>query len=523
MKFHTGSSMRNLNIETYRDKVLGCWTGKNIGGTLGTPFEGPPVTHDITFYTQDLNGEPLPNDDLDLQLAWLQAVEENGIYNITPRLLGEYWLDLVTGPWCEYSICKGNIKRGFYPPVSGVLNNDAWKFSNGAWIRSEIWACLFPGQPDEAALFASYDACADHCGEGIFAEVFTAALESAAFVISDLRCLIRIGLSKIPGDCRVARAVNVVCEAYDGGRTWLEAREAVIAECKDLGWFQAPNNIAFMILGLLYGEGDFGKSLCTAVNCGDDTDCTGATAGAILGIIRGRKGIPQEWTAPIGESIQTVAVNPFPVNLQVPKTLTELTDRVMAAAFRATVENPALNRLSHEETNIDEAYLETLTDPESMREQVWKKSPWDLVFDLPYAELHVEYLDTAEITPGTPCRLRINVFSKRFNSEIVNVCWQLPEGWSAPRGAGYSIRKYASGVECELVPGDFPGPCCYIPLEVVLSGRFNPVILSIPFQRKGAANHDTHDVNAPYPPHLMNARYRTNLRQKQNINKKETK
>lgn len=62
MKFHTGSSMRNLNIETYRDKVLGCWTGKNIGGTLGTPFEGPPVTHDITFYTQDLNGEPLPND-----------------------------------------------------------------------------------------------------------------------------------------------------------------------------------------------------------------------------------------------------------------------------------------------------------------------------------------------------------------------------------------------------------------------------------------------------------------------------
>ena len=60
-----------LNREVYRDKVLGCWTGKNIGGTLGAPFEWNEGPFDGSFYTQDLKGEPAPNDDLDLQLIWL--------------------------------------------------------------------------------------------------------------------------------------------------------------------------------------------------------------------------------------------------------------------------------------------------------------------------------------------------------------------------------------------------------------------------------------------------------------------
>ena len=62
-----------INRQEYRDKVLGCWTGKNIGGTLGAPLEGRRELFDVTFYTQDLWGNPVPNDDLDLQLAWLRS------------------------------------------------------------------------------------------------------------------------------------------------------------------------------------------------------------------------------------------------------------------------------------------------------------------------------------------------------------------------------------------------------------------------------------------------------------------
>ncbi len=101
-----------INRGEYRDKVLGCWTGKNIGGTLGAPMEGRREIFDVNFYVQDLKGKPAPNDDLDLQLIWLLAVEENGIYQVNERVLGEYWLNHITGPWNEYGIGKVNMVMG---------------------------------------------------------------------------------------------------------------------------------------------------------------------------------------------------------------------------------------------------------------------------------------------------------------------------------------------------------------------------------------------------------------------------
>ena len=58
--------------------------------------------------------------------------------------------------------------------------------------------------------------------------------------------------------------------------------------------YDAPSNIGIVIIGWLYGEDDFGKSLCIAVNCGEDTDCTAATLGAILGIVHGNSNLPEE-------------------------------------------------------------------------------------------------------------------------------------------------------------------------------------------------------------------------------------
>ena len=81
-----------INREMYYDRVHACWTGKNIGGTMGTPYEGKREMLDISGFSSP-KGEPLANDDLDLQLIWLCAVEDRGIRNITPQLLGEYWLN----------------------------------------------------------------------------------------------------------------------------------------------------------------------------------------------------------------------------------------------------------------------------------------------------------------------------------------------------------------------------------------------------------------------------------------------
>ena len=74
-----------LSLEDYRRRMLGCWIGKNVGGTLGMPMEWNRQPNDVTYYTHKMTGEPLPNDDLDLQLVWLRAMDEMGPENVRAR------------------------------------------------------------------------------------------------------------------------------------------------------------------------------------------------------------------------------------------------------------------------------------------------------------------------------------------------------------------------------------------------------------------------------------------------------
>ena len=325
-----------INRQMYLDKVKACWTAKNIGGTIGGPYEGTKEMLNISGYSTP-KGKALPNDDLDLQLLWLCAVEEQSIRKITPQLLGEYWLNYIPPHWNEYGVAKANMRMGLVPPFSGEYCNDLWRHSNGAWIRTEIWACLFPGYPELAVRYAYADASVDHgMGEGTYAAMFVAALQSMAFFHSDIKWLIEKSLSFIPADCRIARSVKRAEELYDKKVDFAEARNRLVEETKDLGWFQAPANVGFVILGLLYGEGDFKKTMIYTVNCGDDTDCTGGTAGSILGIMGGNSVIPQDWVDYIGDDIVSISVDLSYMAL--PKTCSELTQRVyelMPSALKA--------------------------------------------------------------------------------------------------------------------------------------------------------------------------------------------
>jgi hypothetical protein len=212
-----------LHYESYKDKVYACWIGKNIGGTMGTPYEGRRELLDIQGFATKPK-EVLPNDDLDLQLIWLHAMECTGPYDLDCKKLGEYWVSYISPHWNEYGMGKMNMKRGLLPPLSGDYEN-TWKDSNGAWIRTEVWACMAPAAPDAAIRYAREDACVDHgAGEGTYAAIFVAAMESAAFVINDIRTLINIGLSKIPADCRMTRSIKLLLDCYDNGVDWKDAR-----------------------------------------------------------------------------------------------------------------------------------------------------------------------------------------------------------------------------------------------------------------------------------------------------------
>lgn len=359
-----------LNEEEFRDRVYACFLGKTIGGTLGMPFEGQREMHNLTFYNP-VPKEPVPNDDLDLQLLWLKALEENGA-KINAHILGDYWLRYVVVDWNEYGIGKKNLRLGIPPPLSGHFRN-IWRDSNGAWIRSEIWACLYPGVPSLAAMSAFEDACVDHgIAEGTYAEVFMAVLESSAFFERDKKKLLRIALSYIPKDCGVAKSVRTAMEAFDKGLDWRSARERVVEASKETGWFMAPQNVGFVVIGLLYGDKDFGKAICTAVNCGDDSDCTGATVGALMGILYGTKAIPAKWREPISEEIANVAIGGF----KPPATLQELTDRVVRMAKIALREHNAPVVISPSSPTTPNASAKLRLVDEETINKLWKRSPY---------------------------------------------------------------------------------------------------------------------------------------------------
>ena len=315
--------------DVYRDKATGGWLGKNIGGTLGGPVEGRKELLDLTFYPLLPQGKPLPNDDLDLQLVWLHALEQYGP-GLTAVELGQEWLEHVRFPYDEYGYALANLRRGILPPVSGWFGNP-FNDCMGAPIRSEVWAMVAPGLPELAAYYAWNDAVVDHAGgEGVWGEVLFAAIQSAAFLESDPRTLIHLGLSFIPAGSRVAKAVRYLLDLHEKGVPWQEARRRILQHHGRDNFTDAPQNIAFTLLGWLYGN-DFGDSLLKATNCGYDTDCTAATLGAILGIIHGADGIPGRWRAPVGDGI---VLSPAIEGIEPPATVQELTERTLAMARR---------------------------------------------------------------------------------------------------------------------------------------------------------------------------------------------
>lgn len=442
--------MIQLSEKELRDRIYACWQGKSIGGTMGTPFEGTKDLLDIQGFTSP-PGVALPNDDLDLQLIWLKAMDDLGPANVDAKVLGEYWLSYIGPNWNEYGVGKSNLREGLLPPLSGEMFNEEWKHSNGAWIRTEIWACLYPAQPDKAITFAFEDACVDHgYGEGSYAAIFVAALQSAAFAVQNLGALLEIGLSKISADCRTARAVRLVMEDYAKGTDWKTARNNLVADSQDLGWFQAPANVAYVVLGLLYGEGDFKKSMILAINCGDDTDCTGATIGALMGIMTGTAGIPKDWLTYIGEEIVTKCV--LKGHGEYPENCTQLTDCVMNLLPVTSKASVADILSGKQDIRIIQEDVENSTfdwsvfKGDSFVREMFSRTPYSFRVRNPYAETWIAFDHAPVLAPGKSLEGTVSVAIKTMpEQKHFHLRWLTPQGITVQGGKNLHANAEHSG------------------------------------------------------------------------------
>ena len=479
-----------LNKAYLRDKIHACWIGKNIGGTIGGPYEWRQDILDVKGFSSE-KGEPLPNDDLDLQLIWLCAMEEIGPYHLTARELAEYWIAYLPPHWNEYGTGKANLKGGLLPPLCGEYKNEKWRHSNGAWIRSEIWACLAPGCPEIARRYAFEDACIDHgMGEGTVAEQFTATMESLAFFRSDLRGILNDALAAIPEDSRVAKSVKFVMDSYDAGMDWKDVRNGLVEQNADLGVFQAPSNVGYVVLGLLYGEGDFKKSLLTAVNCGDDTDCTGATVGAFLGILYGTEGIPQDWAEYIGDKIITISVDRSYRRVRSLTSCDVLTERVLRMIPSVLTAN---NRYS--EWTEGESVL-TPEDPtplvvnharhrfECDRQPLnWPRYCFE-AWSNALLRVRAEFDKCPELLAGESVTMTLNVVNLMYAPLHLDIRLHLPEGVTADRRSARMYvdhqKEYGDNWSVTLTATENMTAMNKVIVEADVLGHPNPVLFAVP-------------------------------------------
>lgn len=292
---------KRISFETLYDKVLGGWIGKSLGGIVGAPVECHRVLG--SFNTENCWPDTLfPNDDLDIQVVWLELLEEYGS-RVTSKDMADVWQDRCWYNFSEYGFFLYNRQRGIEPPLSGVLDNWFCKECMGCPIRSEIWGMYAAGNPQLAAETAGHDGELDHTGVSVEAERFFAAAEAEAFFADDLSACLEAGLSVLEEDSELRGIYGNVVDAF---RKYGSAKEAHLPLVRRYGhrdYSKTEINFAFTLLALLEGGCDMKKTIVTAINCGWDSDCTAATAGALLGILKGTACCPSDWREKMGDRL----------------------------------------------------------------------------------------------------------------------------------------------------------------------------------------------------------------------------
>ena len=327
--------------ETLRDKIAGAWMGRICGCLLGKTVEGihtdelvpflkesgnyPMYRYirstDVTEETKKKYKYPLaercfadlvdgmPMDDDTNYVALAQLVIERYGRDFTPWDMSRAWLS--TQPKDAYCTAERvaflNFTEGIEPPHSAEYQNPYREWI-GAQIRGDYFGYINPGDPELAAEMAWRDACISHIKNGIYGEMFAAAMIAVAGVTDDLKDIVLGGLAQIPYTSRLYEDVMSVVTDWENGVSQEEAFKHIHEKWDEHiqhDWCHTNSNAMIVAAALLYGKGDFGKSICMAVETGFDTDCNGATVGSILGMAFGEGCIDEVWSKDIHNKLYT--------------------------------------------------------------------------------------------------------------------------------------------------------------------------------------------------------------------------
>jgi ADP-ribosylglycohydrolase len=313
----------------YLERVYAGVLGKIIGVYLGRPFEG--WTHEriqaelgeVWYYVHQRLGVPLvvTDDDISGTFTFLRALPDFGNRkDLTAGQIGQTWLNYLIenrsvlwwgglGNSTEHTAYL-RLKNGIPAPRSGAIatNGKVVAEQIGAQIFIDGWAMVAPGDPALAADLARRAGSVSHDGEAIYGAQVLAAMEAQAFVETDINKLIDCGVSFIPRDSVIYRMIADLRDWHAEFPDWRQSFQQIVAHYgydKYGGNCHMVPNHALILLGLLYGDGDFQKSLMITNTAGWDTDCNSGNIGCLLGIRGGLAGIDAgpDWRGPVADRL----------------------------------------------------------------------------------------------------------------------------------------------------------------------------------------------------------------------------
>lgn len=314
-------------LSNYLEKVYSGFIGMNIGIRLGAPVEPTIWTYerirdtygDITGYVKEYKNFAA-DDDVNGPVYFLRALRDDAKdRELVPQDVARAWLNYAREGvgmfwWGGYGISTEhtaylNLKNGIEAPQSGSIlqNGKILAEQIGGQIFIDTWGLCWPGKPQKAAQYGETAASVSHDGEGLNGARFICGCIAEAFVSDDIMHIVETGLSLIPEDSVYAAVANAVINFYRENPDDFRACHEMLVE--DWGYDKYKGvchiipNAGVCVLALLYGKGDFARTVEIATMCGWDTDCNAGNVGTILGVMCGTKGLPNHYRKPINDGI----------------------------------------------------------------------------------------------------------------------------------------------------------------------------------------------------------------------------
>lgn len=342
-----------LQEEEIYNKVKGGWVGQMAGVTWGAPTEFysfgkyfetyPDMTiipeELVPVWTSETINDAFNQDDLYVDVTFLDCIKDNGA-NVDWTVFGEYFGKSEYRLWHANRWGRDNVNAGIQTPWSGHYTNTLHCDDIDWQIECDALGMSALAQPEVAKEMAWRAGHVMNYGDGVYGGVYVSTMYAAAFTAESVLDLVMTGMNAIPEESQFWQVQNDVLECYNAGMPWEETWQVIFEKwtndrCpsglyKDTFNIDAKMNSAYITMGLLYGEGDFEKSMWISMRCGQDSDCNPASVGGILGCFYGYEALDEKWSSALDwdgtkfEYTEYTLNDCISVNIEAAKSVVEL-------------------------------------------------------------------------------------------------------------------------------------------------------------------------------------------------------